>query len=1290
MKKIGKFLFAVVALFATTLWAASPHKVVTINLSNARTANGLSAQSGESVYEFVKRNCIIDDESTVVSMVNDVLSADEVEIALQGAIVPSPYPRFYFFFVDDVPGANWAHSCHYVFVSEDMSSITVLDNIWFPVLRRKDTGADIPLEALNAKEEDEVKTLESVQEEVYNYARGFREVVANDLNVSGDTSKSWFVLISGGATPARNGIRFWSDTAMFYSTLRLKYGVPKNHIYVFMSDGNSTGADANLGSESSPVLVDSPKDLDGDGVSDITLHASRDSIDEGGNLYDGIWGYFNDKFFPDLRSKLTVNDQLFIFVTSHGGALVDSSGNPQAGMATISLFDNDYFTNEELQDWIGGFSCPVAVALQTCWAGGFVSTLTATANRVVATSSGIEETSLGLTGGGSWVGGVTGKVNCYNFWAHPFIAALRGYFTMPWSSTGGYPWDDYASGNADSNGDGRVSILEAFNYAKATDTSGENPTYGENPSGLGSSFFLLKQNAAARPATDSFGTTRTGAGNSSASGTANLSNVGATAENGEPLRSYMPSATTTIWFKWSAPSTGDATFTTAGTDFDTVMGVYTGTSVGALTTIFQNDDVSSSDRTSKCTFRAERGTTYFICVSGKNGATGAIKLNWTLTVASPPAGPLYDDFGAARTSGGNSALSGSVTGTNVGATPQNSEPMRSYAASATTTVWLKWSARATADMTFTTAGTGFDTVMGVYTGTSGGGLTKISQNDDASGSVRTSSCTFRATQGATYFICVSGKNGATGAVRLGWSAALSPNGPLYDDFGAARTSGGNTGVSGTVTGTNAGATPQNGEPLRNYVSSATTTVWIKWSAQTAGATTFENDNVSSSDRTSSCTFNATKGTSYFICVGGKNAATGTVKINWARASVSNGPLYDDFGAARTSGGNSASSGSVTGTNVGATPQNGEPLRADWNWSTATTTVWFKWTAPSAGAVTFTTAGTGFDTVMGVYTGTSVGSLTEMVTSDDAGSGDRTSACSFYAAKGNTYFVCVGGKNGAAGTIKLNWSRPSAPTGPLYDDFGAARTSAGSSAVSGLLFGTNVGATPQNGEPLREKEATATSTVWFKWIAPITCTMKFKADTELDLVAIGVYTGTSVGSLTKIKTNYNSSTFDVTSGTTYFICIGGYEGAMAPIQLSWAPDGLLSPFYDDFGTARVSGGNNNAHGTREGTNVNATPQNGEPLRNYKSSALTTVWFKWVAPSSCKMDFLTYGSDFDTVMGVYTGNSVGSLTPLVENDDVSDSDRTSSCTFDAVKGTTYFICIGGYNAATGNVKLNWLPH
>ena len=452
-----------------------------------RCADGLFPEDGESAYGFMRRICDVDD-SSAISALEEVLSADEVEIKVQRATIEPPYQRFYFFFVNDNPDANWSHPCRYVFVSEDMSSVTVQDRKWFPDLRLRQTGEEVDLPLLNPRN-SEVESLEAVQDAVYSYARSFdsgeMRFDAGGLSYAkGDKSKSYFVLISGGANPRKNGIRFWSDTAMFYSTLTKKYGVAKDHIWVFMSDGNSTAADANLAPESeTPVLVDSPKDLDGDGVGDIYREVSYSS---------GIWYYFDEEFFPGLRSKLKSSDQLFIFVTSHGGAQLDEYDNP-TGHTTVSLFDGDFFTDAEFQSWIEDMPCPVGVAICACESGGFVNYVTSKPNRVIATSSSPGDVSWGrAVDYGTWVGGVEGKTHNYNYWAHPFTAALRGYFTMPWSSSGGYPWVDYASANADSDGDGLVSIREAFDYAKATDTSGEIPKFGENPSGFGSSFYLLK------------------------------------------------------------------------------------------------------------------------------------------------------------------------------------------------------------------------------------------------------------------------------------------------------------------------------------------------------------------------------------------------------------------------------------------------------------------------------------------------------------------------------------------------------------------------------------------------------------------------------------------------------------------------------------------------------------------------------------------------------------------------------------------------------------------------------
>ena len=90
----------------------------------------------------------------------------------------------------------------------------------------------------------------------------------------------------------------------------------------------------------------------------------------------------------------------------------------------------------------------------------------------------------------------------------------------------------------------------------------------------------------------------------------------------------------------------------------------------------------------------------------------------------------------------------------------------------------------------------------------------------------------------------------------------------------------------------------------------------------------------------------------------------------------------------------------------------------------------------------------------------------------------------------------------------------------------------------------------------------------------------------------------------------------------------------------------------------------------GSNIAATTQTGEP-KHAAADAPTghSVWWKWTAPSSGSTTIDTLGSDFDTVLAVYTGASVTSLTTLVFNDDVTDRIiRTSAVTFNAVGGTT----------------------
>jgi len=99
-------------------------------------------------------------------------------------------------------------------------------------------------------------------------------------------------------------------------------------------------------------------------------------------------------------------------------------------------------------------------------------------------------------------------------------------------------------------------------------------------------------------------------------------NTNATKESGEPNHAGN-SGGRSVWWKWTAPSTGTATLTTQGSLFDTTLGVYTGSSVGSLTTIASNDDVQSGVvQYSSVTFSATSGVTYYFGVDGFNASDG--------------------------------------------------------------------------------------------------------------------------------------------------------------------------------------------------------------------------------------------------------------------------------------------------------------------------------------------------------------------------------------------------------------------------------------------------------------------------------------------------------------------------------------------------------------------------------------------------------------------------------------------------------------------------------------------
>jgi len=146
------------------------------------------------------------------------------------------------------------------------------------------------------------------------------------------------------------------------------------------------------------------------------------------------------------------------------------------------------------------------------------------------------------------------------------------------------------------------------------------------------------------PANDNFASA-TAIQFSGATYTTTGTNIQASKESGEPTHASEAGGRS-VWWRWTAPANGRITFTTLGSNFDTLLAAYTGTGLAALTALASNDDVETPEqnpapsrpRTSIITFDAVSGTTYRIAVDGWDALFGQITLNLQFAAesGSPP------------------------------------------------------------------------------------------------------------------------------------------------------------------------------------------------------------------------------------------------------------------------------------------------------------------------------------------------------------------------------------------------------------------------------------------------------------------------------------------------------------------------------------------------------------------------------------------------------------------------------------------------------------------------------
>lgn len=507
-----------------------------------------------------------------------------------------------------------------------------------------------------------------------------------------------------------------------------------------------------------------------------------------------------------------------------------------------------------------------------------------------------------------------------------------------------------------------------------------------------------------------------------------------------------------------------------------------------------------------------------------------------------------------------------------------------------------------------------------------------------------------------------------------------------------------TGLS-LISGTTVEATKEPGEP-NHGLNPGGRSVWYSWTAPATGQVSLLVTNHSFSPligvytgtsvnalttwsfsaNTNTLSFPVIAATTYQLAIDGTSGGSFTLNIS----PVVTPPPNDLFANRITV---STGPALIQGTNDGATK---EPFEATPPWGGGGKSVWWSFTPATSGECLINLYfSTSFLPSVQVYTGSGPGSLVQAA---PAGLGGPIAVT---VTAGTTYHVAVDSyQANTSGTFSMQINDPLPP--PSNDLFVNRTVLSGMSARAN---GYNNGATKEPGEPSHAGN-TGGRSVWYSWTAPVTgvFTSYFLnmsssgTSSPFMMPLMGIYTGGSVGSLTPVAStsgqfvNSLALPFNAVAGTTYQIAIDGSStftfGNSGSFQLN-----LTQPPVNNAFASRIDLGTAGTATSSSWVDLGTTTEAQEPVAG--AFLARSIWWSWTAPSSGFYSIDTLGSDFDTLLQVFTGPALGSLTFLMENQDADDQGR-SRLLLNATAGTTYHFRVGGQTVADiGNVTLQINP-
>lgn len=350
------------------------------------------------------------------------------------------------------------------------------------------------------------------------------------------------------------------------------------------------------------------------------------------------------------------------------------------------------------------------------------------------------------------------------------------------------------------------------------------------------------------------------------------------------------------------------------------------------------------------------------------------------------------------------------------------------------------------------------------------------------------------------------------------------------------------------------------------------------------------------------------------------------------------PPNDAFAAAETLSG---PSGTVFGTTIDATAEAREPTSMPLNHS-----IWYAWTAPGYGTLSFDTRGT---TYAWVFTGDALDGLDLKINGQGYG---------FVSVRpGVTYRIALDDW-WSGGPTQLTWSYQELPAPPANDDWANAQPLTGTAGVVEL---DTLGATRET----CDGDLGGGPSVWYSWTAPAEGELTVDAETATRGTVVGIYTGGSLCTLEqRARSGGDPSYADVVAGQTYWIGVGTWGDGGGPTSFSWSFATVTRPANDDFANAQPLGPD--YRGSVSGSTLHATAEPGEwtPFFGH------TVWYSWTPAES---GVASINVQLANVV-VYAGPALGSLTTVAYG----------NSTFAVTADVTYHVQVSGGDSFT----LEWL--